>query len=137
MKKKKTTKIFLYFCIKLFVLLSFFHFLGTRPEIQKYFCPFFGSNENFRICFQDKLTFRNCLHKKDSFFDIHENNLQSKSKSIAFKVCEKSEAFSNSFYWMVEKVTLLCPLSLDTNIIKFTIPFRAKIVWWMFDRSGV
>lgn len=48
------------------------------------------------------------LSKKETFFDIH-------------------EAVSNSFYRMVEKVTLLCPLSLDTNIIKFTISFRAKL----------
>ena len=31
--------------------------LETRAEIQKYFCYFFGSNENFNICFRDWLTF--------------------------------------------------------------------------------
>ena len=43
------------------------------------------------------------------------------------KISFRNEAFSNSFYKMVEKVTSLCPLSLDTNIIKFTIAFRAKL----------
>ena len=80
---KKRTKIFLYFCpslykwsnqenirliydkqhqISLFVLLSFVSFtfqvfFEARAEIQKYFRWFFGSNENFKICFRDLLTF--------------------------------------------------------------------------------
>ena len=29
----------------------------ARAEIQKYFRSFFGSNENFKICFRDLLTF--------------------------------------------------------------------------------
>ena len=32
--------------------------LEARAKIQKYFCLFFGSNENFKICFRDLLTFR-------------------------------------------------------------------------------
>ena len=31
--------------------------LEARAEIQKYFRSFFGSNENFKICFRDLLTF--------------------------------------------------------------------------------
>ena len=31
--------------------------LENRAKIQKYFHSFFGSNENFKICFQDLLTF--------------------------------------------------------------------------------
>ena len=34
--------------------------LEARAEIQKYFRWFFGSNEKFRICFRDSLTFRTC-----------------------------------------------------------------------------
>ena len=34
-------------------------FFEARAEIQKYFCSFFSSNENFEICFRDLLTFRN------------------------------------------------------------------------------
>ena len=30
----------------------------ARAEMQKYFCSFFGSNESFKICFRDLLTFR-------------------------------------------------------------------------------
>ena len=29
--------------------------------MRKYFCLIFGSNENFKICFRDYLTFNNCL----------------------------------------------------------------------------
>ena len=32
--------------------------LEARAKIQKYFRSFFGSNENFKICFRDLLTFR-------------------------------------------------------------------------------
>ena len=35
-------------------LLGFFE---ARAEIQNNFCRFFGSNENFKICFRDLLTF--------------------------------------------------------------------------------
>ena len=31
----------------------FYLFFEARAEIQKYFCSFFGSNENFRFCFRD------------------------------------------------------------------------------------
>ena len=31
--------------------------LEARAEIQKYFRSVFGSNENFKICFQELLTF--------------------------------------------------------------------------------
>jgi hypothetical protein len=31
--------------------------LEARAKIQKYFRLLFGSNKNFRICFQDLLTF--------------------------------------------------------------------------------
>ena len=31
--------------------------LEAREEIQKYFRSFFGSNEDFKICFRDLLTF--------------------------------------------------------------------------------
>ena len=31
--------------------------LEARAEIKKYFLWFFGSNEKFRICFREKLTF--------------------------------------------------------------------------------
>ena len=48
--------------ISLFLLLSFVSttfqgFFEARAEIQKYFRSFFGSNENFRICFRDLLNF--------------------------------------------------------------------------------
>ena len=36
----------------------FIYFFETRAEIQKYFHLFFGSNENFRVCFRDLLNFR-------------------------------------------------------------------------------
>ena len=32
-------------------------YLAARAEVQKYFHSFFGSNENFKICFRDILTF--------------------------------------------------------------------------------
>ena len=36
--------------------------LEARAKIQKYFrCSFFGSNENFKICFRDLLTFSNYI----------------------------------------------------------------------------
>ena len=31
--------------------------LEARAEIEKYFHLFFGSNENFKVCFRDYLTF--------------------------------------------------------------------------------
>ena len=33
--------------------------LEARAEMQKYFNLFFGSNENFKICFRDQLAFSN------------------------------------------------------------------------------
>ena len=40
-------------------LFFLFHlFLEIWAEIQKYFHLFFGSNENFRVCFRDLLNFR-------------------------------------------------------------------------------
>ena len=47
----------------LFVINSSYIFLirpllQARAQIQKYFCSFFGSNENFEICFRDLLTFK-------------------------------------------------------------------------------
>ena len=38
--------------------------LEARAEIQKHFRSFFGSNENFRICFQDLLTFTSLVGGK-------------------------------------------------------------------------
>ena len=32
--------------------------LEASADIQKYIRSFFGSNENFKICFQDLLTFK-------------------------------------------------------------------------------
>ena len=48
----------------LFIIIKYLYFLDStfleaRAEIQKYFRSFFGSNENFNICFRDLLTFRN------------------------------------------------------------------------------
>jgi hypothetical protein len=44
-------------------------FFEARAEIQKYFRSFFGSNENFKICFQDVLTFTTSpLSRRHSFW---------------------------------------------------------------------
>ena len=48
----------------LFIMIKFYIFLirpvvEARAEIHQYFCSFFGSNENFKICFWDLLTFNN------------------------------------------------------------------------------
>ena len=49
----------------LFILIQYYIFLiwtlalEARAEIQKYFRSLFGSNENFKICFRDLLTY--CL----------------------------------------------------------------------------
>ena len=49
---------FVIFCFYLLFRPLFRVFFEARAEIQKYFCWFFGSNENFRICSRDLLTFR-------------------------------------------------------------------------------
>ena len=45
--------------LMLFIAINFL--LEARAEIQKYFGLFFGSNDNFRICFRDLLTFRRAI----------------------------------------------------------------------------
>ena len=40
------------------ILFWFDPFLRPRAETEKYLCLIFGSNENFKICFRDYLTFR-------------------------------------------------------------------------------
>ena len=44
-----------------FVSTTFLGFFEARAEIQKYFCSFFGSNENFKMYFRDLLTFSSHL----------------------------------------------------------------------------
>ena len=41
--------------------------LDARAEIQKYFWSFFGSNENFKVCFQDQLTFTEKRKSSDHY----------------------------------------------------------------------
>ena len=36
-----------------FVSTTFYGFFEARAEIQKHFRWFFGSNENFKVCFRD------------------------------------------------------------------------------------
>ena len=48
-------------CHLIFIIIKYIYFLirpllEARAEIQKYFRSFFGSNENFEICFRDLLT---------------------------------------------------------------------------------
>ena len=51
--------------------------LEARAEIQKYFRSFFGSNENFEICFRDLLPFTVQVlqrsHSKMALFFVHKN----------------------------------------------------------------
>ena len=49
--------------------------LEARAEIQKFYRLFFGSNENFKICFRDLLTFNKAT--------VSEQNTESK------KCCER------------------------------------------------
>ena len=44
--------------------------LEARAEIEKYFLSFFGSNENFKICFRNQLTFSAYLKKDVIAFEI-------------------------------------------------------------------
>ena len=41
-----------------------------RAEIQKYFCAFLVSNENFEICFLDLLTFTSSVWYVQPEFDV-------------------------------------------------------------------
>ena len=41
-------------------------FLEPKAEIQKYFHTFYSANENFKICFQDLLTFSETYHRRRS-----------------------------------------------------------------------
>ena len=50
-------------------------FLEARAEIQKYLCSFFGSNENFKICFRDLLTFSTPL-KAESLFSYLSSDIK-------------------------------------------------------------
>ena len=59
------------------MITSFFYglILEARADIQKCFRSFFGSNENFNICFRDLLTFKGT---KDAKYIAH------------FLICKKS-----------------------------------------------
>ena len=49
-----------FFFWKWAIIFMIWPILEARAEIQKYFGSFFGSNENFKICFPDLLTFKPC-----------------------------------------------------------------------------
>ena len=59
-------------------------FFKARAGIQKYSCSFFGSNENFEICFQDLLTF----NKHPNKFNTSDNGF---NKYISI-YCKKNQA---------------------------------------------
>ena len=49
--------------------------LEARAEIELYFCSFFGSNENFKICFWNQLTFRQQINSAPDQLSIPLNKL--------------------------------------------------------------
>ena len=60
------------FLLLFFVSTTFQGFFEARAEIHKYFCSFFGSNEHFKICFPDLLTFKGGFFSESAmkFFQI-------------------------------------------------------------------
>ena len=70
-----------------------FPILEARAEIKKKcFRSFFGSNENFKICFSDLLTF-----KEGSFSIYYDENRGIYGPCIPFAYLHKLDAMSASF----------------------------------------
>ena len=65
------------------MITSFFYglILEARADIQKCFRSFFGSNENFRVCFQYLLTFSKKSGNEISYFFYHKTNVCTYSSS--------------------------------------------------------
>ena len=85
--------------------------LEARAEIQKYFRSFFGSNENFKICFPDLLTFRQGVHSFQICIELltGSDNLD----FMIFLVQIKTLKFAFEIYWPLTterkvSVTLKC-----------------------------
>ena len=73
--------------------------LEARAEIQKYFRSFFGSNENFKICFWDLLTFSPIWPKYKWTFKLIKFSLCCYSKLAIFGfVVVKGNKISDFFH---------------------------------------
>ena len=96
--------------------------LEARAEIQKYFRSFFGSNENFEICFWDLLTFRNFLNHDCIFKEL---------TRITFLIHSEPEAEKN--YKATQNSTHWCFLTqneVGESDIKHSSKWSADVIEW-------
>ena len=68
--------------------------LEARAEIQKYFSSFFGSNENFRICFWD---FTDVQYLKSTWlFNLENNFITNKQRSLWIPIVTAVGLYNNN-----------------------------------------
>ena len=72
-----------------------------RAEIQKYFCAFLVSNENFEICFLDLLTFTSSVWYVQPEFDVVRsiNKTASDKRDAAAIPSQLDESISDTRNW--------------------------------------